>query len=213
MNAQIQVRLMNLNAAAFSAERYLPLFSEERRREILSFQRERDRRAKILAEILARNLVAEKMLCPVEEIQIARDERGKPWILNSPLQISLSHSRNWVACSIGTAKSGVDVEEDFSGALEIAKFFFAPQEYFSLSRLQGEELRRKFLSLWTLKESCAKFLGTGLDEEILRLDIEGLQTRANFFCRNFYLEGGAVVGVCTEPGTLINFQQIKTPPA
>ena len=206
-NAQIQLHLINLDAADLSAERYLPLFSEERRREILSFRLERDRRAKILAEILVRGLAAQKMSCPVEEILIERDERGKPWILNSPLQISLSHSRSWAACTVGTVKSGVDVEEDFSDALETAKFFFAPQEYFSISRLQGDERRRKFLSLWTLKESYAKFLGTGLDEEILRLDIEGLQTRANFFCRNFYLEGGAVVGVCTEPGTSINFLQ------
>lgn len=208
----MRIYLLNLSEAAdFTVERYLPLISEARRREIFRFQREKDRRAKILAEILARELAAAEMGCSVEEIQLERDERGKPWLVNSPLQISLSHSSNWVACSISAARNGVDVEENFSDALEIAKSFFAPTEYLLLQRLYGDELRRKFLSLWTLKESYAKFLGTGIDEKILRLDIKELQSRANVFCQNFYLEDGAAVGFSaegSEPGCEIKFIKI-----
>ena len=197
---QTQIYLINLHETInYPIENLLSIFSSERRQKILSYRQENDRRAKILAEFLARALAAKKIFRPIEEILIERDANGKPYIIGSSLQISLSHSRNWVACSIGSFSSGVDVEEDFSDALEIAKNFFSPNEYFLLNRLSDTECLKKFLSLWTLKESYGKFLGTGISEKILQMDIQKFfDDDKKIVGRNFFLSEGAVAAICTE---------------
>ena len=52
------------------------------------------------------------------------DPSGKPYLVDSTLQISLAHSKNWVACSVGEIASDVDVEEDSIDELTLAEFFF-----------------------------------------------------------------------------------------
>ena len=103
---------------------------------------------------------------------------------------------------MGEISSGIDVEEDFSAAIDVSKAFFAPNEYFLLKKLRGNDFARKFLSLWTLKESFAKFSGVGLSEELLRTDIEQFFAENIIGGRNFYLSEGAVVGICTEKAFL-----------
>ena len=197
---QTQIYLIKLHETInYPLENLLSIFSSERRQKILSYRQENDRRTKILAEFLARALAAKKIFRPIEEVLIKRNANGKPYIMDSSLQISLSHSRNWVACSIGSFSSGVDVEEDFSDALEVAKNFFSPNEYLLLNRLSEAECSRKFLSLWTLKESYGKFLGTGISEKILQMDIQKFFDDNNKIGgQNFFLPEGAVAAICTE---------------
>lgn len=200
---QTQVYLMKLRETlGYPLENLLSVFSPQRRREILRYRQENDRRAKIWAELLTRYVIAKKISRPIEDVSIERDANGKPYIANCSLQISLSHSRNWVACSLGEISSGIDVEEDFSVAIDVSKAFFAPNEYFLLKKLRGNDFASKFLSLWTLKESFAKFSGVGLSEELLRTDIEQFFAENIIGGRNFFLSEGAVVGICTEKAFL-----------
>lgn len=209
-----ELYLMNVCSDSFKKDyqRYFSLKSQNR---ILKYKNVEDRLRSICAELLARYFVAKKIPRTFEEILILRDTRGKPYVANSDIQISLSHSRNWIACSVSSEPVGVDVEEDFSDALEIAEKFFAPQEYFLLKNLPNSQLRRKFLSLWTLKESYGKFLGCGLSEELLSMDIEEFfATNINLAYRNFYLPDGAVVGICSAPPApsdyfLVQAEEIK----
>ena len=104
---------------------WLKIFLPERQEKILSYRFNSDRNRTIWAELLARNIIAEKFFCPIEKVKIFRDDEGKPHIKNFPAEISLSHAGNWIVCSVGEVESGVDVEIDSSGAIEIAeKFFF-----------------------------------------------------------------------------------------
>ena len=109
-----------------SVDDLLKLFSIERQKKILSYRFNADRNRTIWAELLVRQAVAEKFSCPLEKVQVYRDATGKPHIADLPVEISLSHAGNWVVCSVGEIKSGVDVEIDSTDALEIAeRFFFA----------------------------------------------------------------------------------------
>ena len=108
---------------------WLKIFLPERREKILSYRFNADRNRTLWAELLARNIIAEKFFCPIEKVKIFRDDDGKPHIKNFPAEISLSHAGNWIVCSVGEIKSGVDVEIDSSGAIEIAENFFLPSEY------------------------------------------------------------------------------------
>lgn len=194
---ETELYLMHFSLDSFRKD-YRRYFSVERWNHISNYKNIADRLRSICAELLAKHLVAKKISRTFEEISILRNAKGKPYIADCDLQISLSHSRNWIVCSVGNFASGVDVEEDFSDALEIALNFFSYREYLSLKYLHGVDLQKNFLRLWTLKESYGKFLGCGLSEELLKIDIEKLFVdNKNIACRNFYLPEGAVIGLCT----------------
>lgn len=139
---------------------------------------------------------SKKMSRTIEEIQIERNPSGKPYLVDSMLQISLAHSKNWVACSVGEVASGIDVEEDSIDELTLAEFFFTAREYQQLCKFNGRSRSEKFLSLWTIKESFAKLTGRNLDAALTLDSINILSGRNSIVGKNFFL-GKAVVGVCT----------------
>ena len=189
-------------------EPYLPWFTTERQAAILRYRVPSDRNRTVWAELLARWLIAGRMGGDAREIAIARDERGKPYWAGG-LHFSLSHSGPWVACSLGEAPSGVDVETNRKVSLDVARHFFRPEEYEALRGLslrEPEGWRRAFLRYWTLKESYLKFLGTGLSGGLRDVDCAALlspgggpprdgQVRCAAGGRNFDLPGGAAAGV------------------
>lgn len=192
---------INLFAVNISArlndpiEDFLKCFSSERQEKILSYRFNADRNRTILTEMLARYIIHKKFSYPIEKIKVYRDARGKPHIENFPVEISLSHAGNWIVCSVGTSKSGVDVEVDSTAALEIAEKFFLPSEYAKIISLPENLRGRQFLIYWTIKESYFKLTG---DEKFLKVDSEKiLSGTEKFVGKNFFLNDGAVVGVCT----------------
>ena len=141
-----------------------------------------------------RYVVAKKFSCPLEKVQVYRDAMGKPHIADLPAEISLSHAGDWVVCSVGEIKSGVDVEIDSTDALEIAKNFFLPSEYEKIISLPDKLRGRQFLIYWTLKESYFKLTG---DENFLQADCEKILSGASeIIGKNFFLSDGAVGGIC-----------------
>lgn len=178
-------------------EKILHYFTAQRQEKILRYKFTADRNRTIWAELLARLIVAKKMSRTIEEIQIERAPSGKPYVLNSMLQISLAHSKNWAACSVGEVASGVDVEEDSSDELALAETFFTAREYNQLCNLNGRARSEKFLSIWTIKESFAKLTGVNLDAALTVDSIEILSGRNSVVGKNFLLDK-AIVGVCTE---------------
>jgi len=173
---------------------WLKYFSSERREKILSYRFNADRNRTLWAEILTRYEVAERFSCPLEKVQVYRDVTGKPHIVEFPVEISLSHAGDWVICSVGEVKSGVDVEIDSTDALEIAERFFLPSEFEKIISLPKSLHGRQFLIYWTLKESYFKLTG---DENFLQADCEKiLLGNGKVIGKNFFLNDGAVIGVC-----------------
>jgi 4'-phosphopantetheinyl transferase len=82
-----------------------------------------------------------------------------------PLRFNLSHTRGLVACVVTLGfDCGVDVEHpgrQLRDPLALARHSFAPVEQRALEGLDGEELRRRFFDLWTLKEAYVKARGAG----------------------------------------------------
>lgn len=174
---------------------WLRFFSFERRKKILSHCFNADRNRSLWAEFLARYTVSESFSCPIEKVQVYRDAFGKPQIAGLPVEISLSHAGDWVVCSVGNQKSGVDVEMNSTDAKEIAEKFFLPSEYKRIRSLPKSLQGRQFLIYWTLKESYFKLMG---DKNFLQVDCEKiLAGKQDVIGKNFLLNDGAVVGVCT----------------
>jgi len=193
----MSVEIFAVNIAAQlnrPVDAWLKNFSSERREKILSYRFNADRNRTVWAELLVRNVVAEKFSCPLEKIQIHRDATGKPHVAELPVEISLSHSGNWVVCSVGEIKSGVDVEVDSADAVKIAERFFLPSEYEKVISLPKSLRERQFLMYWTLKESYFKLTGA---ENFLHADCEKiLAGNGKVIGKNFFLNDGAVVGIC-----------------
>ena len=198
----IEVYLLNLtDSLQEPVEKFLHYFPIKRQEKILSYKFTADRNRTIWAELLARSIVAKKMSRTIEEIQIERDPGGKPYVIGSALQISLTHSKNWAACSVGEVASGVDVEEDSIDELTLAEFFFTTREYQQLCNLNGHARSENFLRLWTIKESFAKLTGRNLDAALTVDSADILSGRNSIVGKNFLLDKG-VVGVCTQPSAL-----------
>lgn len=178
----VEIYVMNISEVINRpVEKYLKFFSAERQKNILRYKFNADRNRTVWAELLVRYAVSKKKSLPFEKIFVDRDETGKPYLVGKFLEISLSHSGNWVACSFGEIPNGVDVETDSSDNLLIAKKFFSAEEYNHLCSLSAEEGRIQFLKYWTLKESRFKCVGDSDEKNISE--------------KNFLLSDGAVVGL------------------
>ena len=90
-------------------------------------------------------------------LSIEITEFGKPYLIDKNLFFSLSHSKNYIACSISISEIGLDIEEVEEKKYKIEKKLFTEFE---------EKSKEKDLDyvykLWTIKEAYTKLIGTGL---------------------------------------------------
>ena len=180
-------------------EDLLKFFSAERREKILAYRFNADKNRTIWAEILVRYIVAKKFSCPLEKVRVYRDAKGRPYVAELPVEISLSHAGDWIVCSVGKCKSGIDVEFDSTDALSIAERFFLPSEFEKIISQPKSLQERQFLIYWTLKESYFKLTG---DENFLQADCEKiLSGEKDIIGKNFFLNNGVVVGFCVFKGS------------
>ncbi len=145
-------------------------------------------RAERFAAVLARSrytaargmlrlLLARYLETDAADLVIVDDARGKPR-LEDPgsqwLRFNLSHSQDLAVFAIVRDRAvGVDVEylDQRISTDEIARRHFSPAEQRALAELQGDEGRRAFFSLWTLKEAYVKATGAGLQDALPELPL------------------------------------------
>ena len=183
-------------------EKFLRFFSPERQEKILFYRFPADRNRTLWAELLVRSVLSRKESRPMEEIAIERDGKGKPHVVGSPWEISLSHSKHWAVCSVGETPSGVDVEETPSDALMIAGHFFTPQERRAIQRLDGQARAETFLKIWTVKESFVKLTGRDMEEVLGKVESAALLAGNGWTAGRNFPVGDAVIGICARRDTL-----------
>lgn len=188
--------------APAQAALYEPLLPPERQR-ALCRRPPLARSRSIWTELLARGLLATMSGKAPFSLSIRRDDRGKPYSPDGGGYFSLSHSGAWVACSIGAAESGVDVEYPRARAMDIAARFFRPEERQALADAPPEERAALFLRFWTLKESYLKYTGQGLAGGLQAVDTAALlEGDGDLGGRTFPLPDGAWIGVCGQAALL-----------
>jgi 4'-phosphopantetheinyl transferase len=99
-----------------------------------------------------------------------RTPRGRPFIAHpvSPnLDFNLAHSGNWVGLLVAPFRVGLDLEpiNRDTDVLNIARAYFSPAEAEWISA-DPMLLKKRFFSLWTLKEAYLKACGRGLDDSL-----------------------------------------------
>jgi 4'-phosphopantetheinyl transferase len=147
--------------------------SPEERARYARFRFPRDQRDYAAAHALLRTSLSRYALVAPESWRFHEAPGGKPSLVledGTPrLSFNLSHTRGLVACAItGGSDVGVDVESverDVTHA--VAERFFSDSENAGLRQCATAALRaRRFIELWTLKESYVKAIGKGLSHAL-----------------------------------------------
>ncbi|TDD62200.1 4'-phosphopantetheinyl transferase superfamily protein [Kribbella antibiotica] len=132
------------------------------------YRRDDDKARFLLGVTLVRRLVGERMSVPPASVVLDRSCRdcGKPHgkVRTAGVELSVSHSGEWVGLAIGTAPVGLDVERidsrtDVDG---VADMTLAPEELQELKRYDGIAKARAFTRYWTRKESLVKATEDGI---------------------------------------------------
>ena len=134
---------------------------EQKKAETVALPSDTKKKQKIAADMLCRQMIAEKCGISPESIVFARNENGKPYVLNANVFFSISHSGDTVACAVSEKEIGIDVEKNKNIRLKVAEKFANESEM----RYIGEDINR-FFEIWTLKEAFFKCKGTGLGSDI-----------------------------------------------
>jgi phosphopantetheinyl transferase len=120
-----------------------------------------------------------------QEEKIGRMEHGKPFYQEGEhLHFNISHCKDGVAVAVSNRQIGVDVESMRSVNVRTVKKCCTKEEcaYVFQNRINEgennlpEDEAKRFLELWTLKESYVKLTGEGLREPFSQVCFPFLQT-------------------------------------
>ena len=103
-----------------------------------------------------------------ENIDVCENNYGKPCfryltLPNDLKEFNISHSGDWVIMSSSNETVGCDIEycKDLRDFLKLADTAFHKEEIDFIKSRPYEEMKSLFYSIWTLKESYMKLIGTG----------------------------------------------------
>lgn len=196
------------------------LVSDERRERIKRFVFQKDAIRSLLGEIIARYAVSRHLDCKSSEINFSVDSFNKPFLDKADsIYFNISHSGNWVVCAISNNPVGIDVEIIKETDFEIAKRFFAKDEYEKIMNQPIDNRTKYFYLMWTLKESYIKADGRGLslpldsfsimiNNDTITLSTGNELTNCHF--KQFEIDDSHIVSVCTQESCLANEIKIIT---
>lgn len=139
--------------------------SVERKARLNRFLNINDKKRSMLSELLIRKAILDKLDIPINRIEINYNCYQKPYLMGiQNFEFNISHSESYVVFAFSKSTIGIDIEKIKDINFDIAKRFFTKEEYKSIIYLPtyNERLHR-FYTLWTLKESYMKAIGTGLN--------------------------------------------------
>jgi 4'-phosphopantetheinyl transferase len=106
-------------------------------------------------------------------VEIRKNRFGRPFLTNSPLFFSLSHTNSsYLLGFSSTRKIGVDIEKLIGEADldELIEYAFSEEE---ADFCKNGSLHDRFLEIWTLKEAFLKATGAGLVNELKSVNVAG----------------------------------------
>jgi 4'-phosphopantetheinyl transferase len=122
-------------------------------------------RRRVSARAQVRQLLGS--LCNVRprDVDIATGPRGKPFLRDSNLHFSVSHSADRAILAVADRPVGVDLETVGRPTVAAASRVCAPEEQADLRHAAASGDRLQIARCWTRKEAWAKASGHGLGEE------------------------------------------------
>jgi len=169
----------------------------------------------IEARGMLRTILARYAESPPQSLNFVYGARGKPALLNHPLQFNLAHSGDLLLLALTSGHElGVDVEQirPLPHLATMAQDNFSPVEVHALYGLPQDQHETAFLKIWTRKEAFIKATGDGfkcplasfdvsIDEPAHLLRVEGEDIQ-RWTLHHLALEPEYVGAVCISDGSL-----------
>ena len=110
------------------------------------------------------------------QTKIETDESGKPFINESGLYISISHSEEAVACALSEKPIGIDIEKIKPVSQKLIEYVCTQneREYVLLGKDNTYDQDNRFFAVWTAKEAFFK-KNNGKIKEIRSIDTLALK--------------------------------------
>ncbi|GED57741.1 4'-phosphopantetheinyl transferase superfamily protein [Brevibacillus formosus] len=187
----------------------LTFVTEEKKQRLSKFLHREDLIRGLLGDLLIRKIVSEKFAIPPKTILFSKNTFGKPY-LYMPLNLlhfNISHSGKWIVCIIDEHPVGIDIERIHTVDLQIAKQFFAQEEYEFIENEQDALQRHsRFFKVWTAKESYVKAIGHGFSIPLNSFStvrgggVEGLRVydHCNWYFKIFFLDDQYTLTACAQ---------------
>ncbi|MBQ7340929.1 MAG: 4'-phosphopantetheinyl transferase superfamily protein [Oscillospiraceae bacterium] len=157
--------------SAEALERIYTNLSPSRKEHIDRLRRPEDKTRSLAAEGLLQTLLREHY--GITNAKLHRASNGRPYLANSHLHISLSHSDQMVACAVSEDPVGIDIEKIRPMSLKICRHLCVEEEKAYLlsdsgltenDECQDPEVLRRLFEIWTAKEAYFKKQGTGITD-------------------------------------------------
>lgn len=133
------------------------------------------------ARALLREELSGRLKARPDEIELAYNEHGKPFVPNQPVSFNVSHTDGLIVCAMSDSdlKLGVDVEQvDRRTNLDrVARRSFSQREYEAFCA--SSDAREAFFGFWTLKEAYIKARGVGVSLGLGKFVVECAGTTAD----------------------------------
>lgn len=154
----------------------LNIVGEERRKKTLRMANDGDRLRSLGAGILLHNALCRKLeLSPdcQKPFDVSYEAGGKPFLPEFPdIHFNLSHSGDYVCCTIGNEPVGADLQKYTAVKDNFAKRFFTKKDNQMLEACSGEQRGKLFFRMWSIKESYIKFTGKGMSQGLNSFEID-----------------------------------------
>lgn len=178
----IDVIVVLTGGAEFSqAEKHLGCVSALRRNRIAKKRSDEDKLLSLTAGLLLSLELSRRTGIPRERLWYEHGSFGKPYLVGSDLQFSLSHTRGAVCAAFSdNGEVGADIE---SVSRRVSEGLYA--------RVLGENERplvhsgEDFIRLWVQKEAFLKRLGTGIASDLRGADTTLMKDTAVFSAGEF----------------------------
>lgn len=133
----------------------------------------------VAAGLLLERVVKDRLKLQPEDIRIAEEECGKPYIIGyENFCYNISHSGDYVVMAYGDSPVGVDIEKIRIDGMSktdmaVAKRCFTLNENTYVNRTK-EGAAERFCRIWTMKESYLKLIGCGVSVPLNSFEVDFL---------------------------------------
>ncbi|NVO20625.1 MAG: 4'-phosphopantetheinyl transferase superfamily protein [Bacteroidetes bacterium] len=201
------ISLTELRNSEVSATELLKLIPEKSRVKLEKITNPDSNARSLLGELLARYSIIKYSGIGSADIHFGEGEKGKPYMPDHPeIHFNITHSAEMVACAVAGTEIGIDIEHYRKVNFRVAERFFSAAEYEDLFALEESQRQDYFFTLWTLKESFLKAIGSGLTRNLNSFTVvktsggyrlEGDDLSASFTVGTYMLPGHYHFAVCS----------------
>ena len=165
---KIELYHCKLQGERISLRPYFNVLSTSERQRAMAYVDQDKRQCFVISRASLRLLLAKKLSCTPQAIQLGVTPRGKPMLIGKHkdlVSFNVSHHNDLILIALTSgAELGIDLayQRLVIDYLRIAEQFYAEQEVLALNDCHKHEQANLFYRIWVIKEAIVKAMGEGL---------------------------------------------------